>query len=451
MDDVETKPLMGDVETNYGSNHAQIQNSACRLHSFDLMRLVCALHIVCYHYGPPINIIQPVWVVRFCKWGYLWVSFFYFLSGFVLTHSQLQKGTGALGSFSAFLRTRLATLYPYHVLSFVLCAVCHLWLHTWTVKYVLVRIPINLLMLQAWNIGYPSNPALNGPSYYISALAFHWVVWFFMFRQFQALQQRQCLVLLSISLVVVIVQQFLNGYPQAKNPISSLPVFIVGMCAAKLCYSGQLWCKDSSWVAPVALLWILLWMVFVERPEQLSILRSPPDRLTIMYNSGVCVILLLQLMFMCGLSSGKDVLSQMLPQEVCRWGSRVSYGLFMIQEPVKVFSMYIIVPKLASWGVSSTSAFFGVILPALVGLVLLSNRLVDDPLRKLLAPPAAATAAPDAHAVADYDIAPRTTVATSAAVDSSSSSSCPSCSIGEPGLASHTEGGAAYATRDVVV
>jgi len=326
-----------------------------------------------------------------------------------------------------------------------------LWLHTWTVKYVLVRIPINLLMLQAWNIGYPSNPALNGPSYYISALAFHWVVWFFMFRQFQALQQRQCLVLLSISLVVVIVQQFLNGYPQAKNPISSLPVFIVGMCAAKLCYSGQLWCKDSSWVAPVALLWILLWMVFVERPEQLSILRSPPDRLTIMYNSGVCVILLLQLMFMCGLSSGKDVLSQMLPQEVCRWGSRVSYGLFMIQEPVKVFSMYIIVPKLASWGVSSTSAFFGVILPALVGLVLLSNRLVDDPLRKLLAPPAAATAAPDAHAVADYDIAPRTTVATSAAVDSSSSSSCPSCSIGEPGLASHTEGGAAYATRDVVV
>ncbi|MEO8895763.1 MAG: acyltransferase, partial [Rhizomicrobium sp.] len=114
--------------------------------------------------------------------GYLWVEFFFCLSGFILTHvygariSQMATGRG----YGAFLKARLIRLYPLHLfmLAMVLLAamvtrylaaighytsIFDLTYHTVITPWSLL---LNLLLVQAWN----TLPSLtwNGVAWFVS-------------------------------------------------------------------------------------------------------------------------------------------------------------------------------------------------------------------------------------------------------------------------------------------
>ncbi len=144
-------------------------------------RALPPLMIVLYHFydahkhvpfapilGPPINK------------GYLWVEFFFALSGFILVH--VYGAGGKPFSYDAFLKARLARLYPLH-LATLLSMLVLMWglnaladayhyvsiytghdppLHTWS------SFIANLFLVQAWNIV----PGLswNGVSWFVSVL-----------------------------------------------------------------------------------------------------------------------------------------------------------------------------------------------------------------------------------------------------------------------------------------
>ena len=114
--------------------------------------------------------------------GYLWVEFFFCLSGFILTHvygaraAQLFTANG----YGAFLKARLIRLYPLHlfmllvvlltaIITRYLAAIGHytsifdLAYHTVITPFSLV---LNLLLVQAWN----TQPSLtwNGVAWFVS-------------------------------------------------------------------------------------------------------------------------------------------------------------------------------------------------------------------------------------------------------------------------------------------
>ena len=114
--------------------------------------------------------------------GYLWVQFFFCLSGFILTHvyhartAQLFTGRG----YRAFLRARLIRLYPLHlvmlgvvlltaIVTRYLAAIGH-YTSIFDLTYHTVITPIsfvlNLLLIQAWN----TQPSLtwNGVAWFVS-------------------------------------------------------------------------------------------------------------------------------------------------------------------------------------------------------------------------------------------------------------------------------------------
>ncbi|MBV9693294.1 MAG: acyltransferase, partial [Alphaproteobacteria bacterium] len=111
--------------------------------------------------------------------GYLWVEFFFILSGFILTHVYGQPGKSGF-HYPSFLRARLARLYPLHL--FMLLAMLALvlllrWLGAqghYVSIYEQRYHPINtwqgfvasLFLVQAWNI----LPYLtwNGASWFVS-------------------------------------------------------------------------------------------------------------------------------------------------------------------------------------------------------------------------------------------------------------------------------------------
>ncbi len=128
--------------------------------------------------------------------GYLWVEFFFVLSGFILTHvywprlGELFRRSG----YIAFLRARLIRLYPLHLfmLLLILALVVLLralaahggYLSIFDAKYhqdVSVRgFALSLLLVQAWNM--MNSLTWNGASWFVSAefalcLAFPVLLW----------------------------------------------------------------------------------------------------------------------------------------------------------------------------------------------------------------------------------------------------------------------------------
>jgi peptidoglycan/LPS O-acetylase OafA/YrhL len=141
------------------------------------------LILVLYHFGEGHHYQNAFWYDALVAKGYLWVEFFFALSGFILVHvygdraAEFWRGTR---TYFTFLKTRLARLYPLHL--FMLFAILGLMIVLRALAtqggYVSIYAqpyhPINslrgfvasLFLVQAWNI----LPYLtwNGASWFVS-------------------------------------------------------------------------------------------------------------------------------------------------------------------------------------------------------------------------------------------------------------------------------------------
>jgi len=142
-------------------------------------RALPPLVLVLYHFGEGHHYQHAFWYDALVAKGYLWVEFFFILSGFILTHVYGKQATGEF-RYLSFLRARLARLYPLHL--FMLFAILGLMV---LLRFLAARggyvsiydqpyHPMNtwqgfvssLFLVQAWNI----LPYLtfNGASWFVS-------------------------------------------------------------------------------------------------------------------------------------------------------------------------------------------------------------------------------------------------------------------------------------------
>jgi peptidoglycan/LPS O-acetylase OafA/YrhL len=150
-------------------------------------RALPPLILVLYHFCEGHHYLGVFWFDALVAKGYLWVEFFFALSGFILTHVYGSKPpsppqSGGEGNFRylAFLRARLARLYPLHLfmlltilaLVIVLRAIAGAngYVSIYDVPYHPVvtwqSFVASLFLVQAWNI----LPTLtwNGASWFVS-------------------------------------------------------------------------------------------------------------------------------------------------------------------------------------------------------------------------------------------------------------------------------------------
>ncbi|MGA2448251.1 MAG: acyltransferase [Polyangiaceae bacterium] len=128
--------------------------------SLTSLRFFAALHVVFLHYFPRTS----VWVSH----GYLGVSFFYTLSGFILTYTYWTRRT----TYAAFLRARFARVYPMYFVAWGLAAI-PVCVHRFAVDApwtALVKLGVSgtlsAFLLQAW---VPSlSASWNPPAWSVS-------------------------------------------------------------------------------------------------------------------------------------------------------------------------------------------------------------------------------------------------------------------------------------------
>lgn len=150
--------------------------------ALDSFRGICAILVVVFH----INITNSINDLSFFKSGYLFVEFFFILSGFVLAHSNINKEKN---SFGAFVRSRALRIFPLHIailfflimveLSKLLAERHGLSFNTqaFTADKGYKEIIPNLLLLQSWT-KFTYNLSFNTPAWSISIEFYTYLIFY---------------------------------------------------------------------------------------------------------------------------------------------------------------------------------------------------------------------------------------------------------------------------------
>lgn len=189
-----------------------------RLDALTSLRFVAAACIVVHHttrdfpYGRTLDVGVPLDQA---------VSFFFVLSGFILTytHPTLEPG-GA----RRFWRARVARLWPVHLATFLLVALLLPNPHPWWV------VPVNLLLLQAWSTTI--HFAFNGPSWSISTEAAFYFAFPFLVRGWaRSWPWKLALAFVAMLLTVAWANHTRDYLLAHVNPLARGFEFVLGMTA----------------------------------------------------------------------------------------------------------------------------------------------------------------------------------------------------------------------------
>ncbi len=149
----------------YATSHA----TKIEIRPLTSIRGIAAMAVVLYHFQG--NFSYEFYLHKstllFSR-GYLWVDFFFLLSGFILSHVHAEDFARGLAPYRTFLFKRIARVYPLHVTTLVILLLPLFWpvaepmRSTRTVS----SFASNLLMIQAW--GRTDHLSWNYPSWSIS-------------------------------------------------------------------------------------------------------------------------------------------------------------------------------------------------------------------------------------------------------------------------------------------
>src|ERR1700678_2417590 len=105
--------VSGDQTTNRGKRN---------LGGLTSLRFFAAFAVVIYHFAGPGLAGWPAPLVNIAGSGFVAVSFFFILSGFVLSYRYLSPSGEMRGTIRSFYSARVARIYPAYLLGFLLAA-----------------------------------------------------------------------------------------------------------------------------------------------------------------------------------------------------------------------------------------------------------------------------------------------------------------------------------------
>lgn len=207
-----------------------------QLPSLTGLRFFAALAVVLYHlriYFVPIGDTLAAFT-----YGFTAVSFFFVLSGFVLTWSHKPDMTAG-----KFYLHRVARIWPLHLLTMVLA----IWApalptssgSSW------LGAPFVATLTQAWIPVSPFLNAFNGVSWSLSCEAFFYLLFPFLFRNLGHFPAKYgpFVLIPAAAAVLVVGLAALTSIPAADYLLGTMPLFrlgefILGMCLARLMKAG---------------------------------------------------------------------------------------------------------------------------------------------------------------------------------------------------------------------
>ncbi len=343
------------------------------------LRFFAAFSVVLYHFTLPALAGWPDKVRNIASSGFVAVSFFFLLSGFILSYSYLNSRGEMRGTKRSFYTSRFARIYPAYFLAFLLAAPTNI---LWTLRVNHLSTGLGKLFLggglvlalqQAWT---PWTAWYwNFPAWSISVEAFFYLVFPFVGWRIYRLRPSLCLVAagalwmlaLAAPLGLYIVQGAVEGSPRQEvmqralefTPIFRLPEFLIGILLGRVFGSNRgLSARTSAVLSYLSVSAILVVLTDISGlPHALANTLMVPLFAILIYS----------------VAGGHGLLVRALSIPAIVLLGEASYGIYIFQIPV-AYVLRIPPPLTSLW-------VFAVYLAALVTVSLLSLRWVELPLR----------------------------------------------------------------------
>lgn len=217
-----------------------MQKKYVELPSLTIGRGVAALVVAFHHLAPvlanPMGFLTSI--------GWLGVSFFFILSGFVLTWSFDSQIT-----YKRFMLNRLSRIYPLHIIGIAVCVLAY-----FTVGSPLAGYPtslgntfFSLFLVHSWGVDNPEiRQSWDGVSWTLSVEFFFYLLAPFLIR---ASANMSSTALINVSIALFFIYIFAGSLATAHgmvwildamnfNPVARLPEFIYGITACRLIQRG---------------------------------------------------------------------------------------------------------------------------------------------------------------------------------------------------------------------
>jgi peptidoglycan/LPS O-acetylase OafA/YrhL len=319
------------------------------------LRFFLAVYLILFHTLPDYANL-PIWLYQVVSAGYVSTSTFFVLSGCVLAHAYLSDDGKLRVTARRFLATRFLTMYPLHVIGFILAALI-MWgqYHTNGAIYAVADIPTafkglnsetlfvmleplalgfnalaHLVLLHAWN---PFYMTFNIPSWSISTLAFFYLV--FAVAGGAVLSVRRPWLMLLLLIVINLIPPIFfiasSNFSSATtgllhtNPLIRLPEFLAGIVLCRLLHDT----KHIPLRRPLFILLMLLALILIVYTITL-LSQAGPAGYYLLHNGALLPLELLLVILFAGIRETRIV---WLDDLVNRLGN-ATLSIFILHVPV---------------------------------------------------------------------------------------------------------------------
>lgn len=352
------------------------------------LRFLAAMAVVFFHYAPKIDGYSqvPEPIKHIVSEGPAAVGFFFILSGFVLAYRHLQRPRAE--TKASFYWARALRLYPAYLVAFFLfapIAVQKYLVHGQPAGHrtFLLSGTLSALMLQAWT---PLSQAWNGPSWSLSVEAFMYFLFPFVALRVMRTSSRAATYLfiagwlipagLASAFALGLIQERLWDAMIRNNPVLWVPLFLMGICAARFISVWQRVPKDLANVVSVTLFGAVILAAAVW-PVQWS---------EVFITGGIAPLLVLLIV---SFTRESGWLTRVVASRVFDGLGQVSYNIYILQSPAwhywraltnRLMHLPFETEKVTSWQ-------FVLFLPVLILASFAVRRFIEIPTRQWLKTP----------------------------------------------------------------
>lgn len=258
------------------------------------------------------------------------VSFFFILSGFILSYAYGKDVLDGNFQTMAFVKRQLTKFYPLHLLTFVVMVVLDARLNC---CYEWYRLLPNALLLQSWIPDDSFFFVANGSSWFLSDLLFFYLVFAVAFRLLMQLSHRQ---LLLLGLVIVGLYFLLaSSVPLEKvnavlytSPVTRVIDFCIGILCFRL-YASDQWLQVRNKLQTMSALSVGL----IELAMVMMVVGSffVYENMSLRFRCVALFWLVLPFFLMVYVSTDKasGMVTKLLHHPSMQWLGNISFELFL--------------------------------------------------------------------------------------------------------------------------
>jgi len=294
-------------------------------------RFIAATLVVMYHY---LGIKSNSFLGELVSQGNLMVSYFFFLSGFIMSWIYLPKYKNNQFKLGEYWFLRFSRIYPLYVVGISLF--CFISIYFWSVTIDVKILLANLFFIQSWIPDYEIT--LNFPSWSLSVEMFLYLCLppiLFIFRHYRGRKVVLWVIIFwALSqLIIYILFTFANTIPPTQlyyNPLLHLNTFLCGATLSYIYSSSSVLVNFSRIRAN-----LMLVLGF-----GLLILILGTDNYIKPYCHNGLLVPIFTILFI-GLLHDKTLVSRIFSNRTCSYFGELSFGVYLLQYPVLLIGRHL--------------------------------------------------------------------------------------------------------------